>query len=130
MSRLLLDSTVLIDALRGRPAADRLRGLRRLGVEPWVSAVSVEEIWRGLKSGEEAAARRLVQALRVAPLGAAEGRRAGRWRREFAASGVTLHQADCLVAAAAVGVGAALATANVSDFPMLGLDVQHWPVGS
>ena len=130
MSRLLLDSTVLIDALRGRPAADRLRSLRRVGVEPWVSAVSVEEIWRGLKSGEEAAARRLVQALRVAPLGAAEGRRAGRWRREFAASGVTLHQADCLVAAAAVGVGAALATANVSDFPMPGLDVQHWPVGA
>jgi hypothetical protein len=130
MSRLLLDSTVLIDALRGRPAADRLRGLRRVGVEPWVSAVSVEEIWRGLKSEEEAAARRLVQALRLAPLGAAEGRRAGRWRREFASSGVTLHQADCLVAAAAAGVGAALATANVSDFPMPEIEVQHWPAGA
>lgn len=130
MSRLLLDSTVLIDALRGRPAADRLRGLRRVGVEPWVSAVSVEEIWRGLRPDEEPVARRLVQALRMAPLGAAEGQRAGRWRREFAAGGITLHQADCLVAAAAFGVGAALATANVADFPMPELDVQHWPVGA
>lgn len=130
MSRLLLDSTVLIDALRGRPAADRLRGLRRVGVEPWVSAVSVEEIWRGLRPDEEPVARRLVQALRMAPLGAAGGQRAGRWRREFAAGGITLHQADCLVAAAAFGVGAVLATANVADFPMPELDVQHWPVGA
>ena len=130
MSRLLLDSTVLIDALRGRPAADRLRSLRRVGVEPWVSAVSVEEIWRGLRPDEEPLARRLVQALRMAPLGAAEGQRAGRWRREFAESGITLHQADCLIAAAAVGVGAALATANISDFPMPELEVQHWRVGA
>lgn len=130
MSRLLLDSTVLIDALRGRPAAERLRALRRVGVEPWVSAVSVEEIWRGLRTDEEPAARRLVQALRTAPLGAIEGRRAGRWRRDFAADGITLHQADCLIAAAAVGVGAALATANVDDFPMPELDVQHWPIGT
>lgn len=127
MSRLLLDSTVLIDALRGRPAAERVRSLRRAGVEPWVSAVSVEEIWRGLRPDEEPVARRLVQALRMAPLGAAEGQQAGRWRREFAAAGVTVHQADCLIAAAAVGVGASLATANVDDFPMPELDVQHWP---
>ena len=125
----MLDSTVLIDALRGRPAAERLRSLRRVGAEPWVTAVSVEEIWRGLRPDEEPVARRLVQALRMAPLGAAEGQRAGRWRREFAAGGITLHQADCLIAAAAVGIGAALATANVTDFPMPELDVQHWPAG-
>ncbi|MDE0067275.1 MAG: PIN domain-containing protein [Acidimicrobiaceae bacterium] len=129
MSRLLLDSTVLIDALRGRPAAERLRAMRRQGVEPWVCAVSVEEIWRGLRAEEEPAARRLVQALRMAPLGGAEGQRAGRWRREYAAAGITLHQADCLIAASAVGAGAVLATANVADFPMPELEVQHWPSG-
>lgn len=129
MARLLLDSTVLIDALRGRNAADRLRGLRRLEVEPWVSAVSVEEVWRGLRPEEEYPARRLVRALRLAPLGAAEGERAGRWRREFARRGVTLHQADCLIASSAVRVGATLATANVSDFPMPELELQYWPSG-
>lgn len=129
MSRLLLDSTVLIDALRGRPAAERLRGLRRVGTEPWVCAVSVEEIWRGLRADEEHHARRLLGALRLAPLGVSEGQRAGLWRREAASQGITLHQADCLIAAAAVGIGAAVATANVSDFPMSELDVQHWPAG-
>jgi predicted nucleic acid-binding protein len=126
MSRLLLDSTVLIDALRGGPAAERIAGLRRLGTEPWVCAISVEEIWRGLRSSEEPVVRRLFSGLRLAPLGVTEGMRAGRWRREFAADGVTLHQADCLIAAAAMGIGASLATANVDDFPMPEVVVERW----
>lgn len=129
MARVLLDSTVLIDALRGRPAADRLRVLRRHGDEPWTCAISIEEIWRGLLPGEESAAQRLVRGLRCAPLGPAEGVRAGVWRRQFAQQGVTLHQADCLIAAATAGIGARLATGNPSDFPMADITVEPWPVG-
>jgi predicted nucleic acid-binding protein len=129
MARVLLDSTVLIDALRGRPAARRVGALRRRGVEPWTCAISVEEIWRGLRPEEEPIAHRLFTGLRMAPLGLAEGARAGAWRRVFAAQGVTLHQADCLVAAAAVSIDANLATANVADFPMDELAVEEWPVG-
>ena len=130
MARILLDTTVLIDALRGRPAAQRLVSLRRTGTEPWVCVISAEEIWRGLLPGEEPQARRLFNGLRMAPLGVAEGMRAGAWRREFAARGVTLHQADCLIAAAAVRIGAALATANVGDYPMAAVDLKPWPVGA
>ena len=101
--------------------------LRRQGVEPWVCVISVEEIWRGLHDHERADAARLFRALRLAPLGVSEGQRAGTWRRQFAEQGMTLHQADCLIAAAAVGAGAALATANVADFPMAELSVDHWP---
>lgn len=129
MSRLLVDSTVLIDALRGRRAADRLRSARRRGDEPWVCAVSVEEIWRGLLPHERPTARRLFRGLRCAPLGVAEGERAGSWRREFAGRGITLHQADCLIAAAAVGIGATLTTGNPKDFPMADVAVEHWPAG-
>jgi predicted nucleic acid-binding protein len=129
VSRLLLDSTVLIDALRGRAAAGALVRLRRQGVEPWVCAISVEEIWRGLRGEEEQPAARLVRGLRLAPLGEREGVLAGSWRRDYASRGVTLHQADCLIAAAAVGVGAALATANSADFPMPEVRVEHWPAG-
>lgn len=130
MGAVLLDTTVLIDALRGRPAADRLRGLRRAGDTPFVCAVNVEEVSRGLRPGEEAAAQRLLSGLRVAPLGREEGQRAGRWRRDMAAAGRTLSQADCLIAAAAMGIGARLATGNPKDFPMADLAVEHWPVGA
>ncbi|HZD23133.1 MAG TPA: PIN domain-containing protein [Acidimicrobiia bacterium] len=130
MARILLDTTVIIDALRGLPAAERVREMRRKGDEPWICAVNVEEIWRGLFADEEPTAARLLRAMRLAPLGLSEGVQAGRWRREHAERGVTLHQADCLIAAAAVSVRATLATGNPDHFPMPELTVDYWPPGS
>ena len=128
---ILLDTTALIDVLRGRPeTAARLLALRSTGEAPWICAISVEEIWRGLRPNEQDAAAGLLDASRMAPLGSAEGKRAGSWRRDFAERGVTLAQPDCLIAAAAVSVGARLATGNPKDFPMGELEVEHWPVGA
>jgi predicted nucleic acid-binding protein len=127
----LLDTTVLIDALRGRPAADRLRRMRAAGDDvPHVCPINIEEIIRGLRRGEEERVRRFVDGLRIAPIGRAEAERAGRWRRDFASRGVTLSQADCLIAAAAAGVGAVLTTGNPKHFPMQEVVVEHWPVGA
>ena len=126
----LLDTTVLIDVLRGRRAAERLLGFRTSGEVPLVCCINVEEIWRGIRPGEEDAAANLLDGLRLADLGVAEGKRAGHWRREAAARGITLTQADCLIAAAAVGAGARLATGNPKHFPMEELEVEHWPAGA
>lgn len=126
----LLDTTVLIDALRGRAAAQRLLELRARGTVPWVCALNVEEVWRGVRPAEEPAVRRLFAGLQAVPIGRAEGERAGTWRRDFAARGMTLTQADCLIGAAAVTLGAPLATGNPKDFPMAEVDVQHWRVGA
>ena len=127
--RVVLDSTVLIDALRGYPVTDRIRLLRRSGAQLWVSPISIEEIWRGLREGEEQAAARLINALRVAPIDRTTAITAGVWRREYAKFGTTLHQADCLIAASTFRIGGHLATGNPSDFPMSELVVEHWPVG-
>jgi predicted nucleic acid-binding protein len=125
----LLDTTVLIDVLRGRPVVDRLRKLARHGDVAATSAVNVEEVVRGLRASESASARRLVDGLVVVPLDRASGEVAGHWRREYAANGTTLSQADCLIAAAALNSGARLATGNPRHFPMPELTVEHWPVG-
>jgi predicted nucleic acid-binding protein len=126
---LLLDTTVLIDALRGRSAAARLRDLRSAEHAPWICAVNVEEVMRGAHAEEQALVARFLNGLQLASLGRIEGERAGRWRRDYARKGVTLSQADCLIAAAALGVDARLATGNPKHFPMPELDVEHWPVG-
>jgi predicted nucleic acid-binding protein len=126
----LLDTTVLIDLLRGRPrTVERLMVLRRHGSVPFTTTINVEEIHRGLRPSEHDAAARLLDGLRLAPLGRSEGARAGDWRREHASAGVTLAQADCLIAAAAVSTGVPLATGNPKHFPMSELSVEHWPVG-
>jgi predicted nucleic acid-binding protein len=131
VAAILLDTTVLIDLLRGGDDANRrLAALRAAGDDPYVCAVNVEETVRGLRPREHASAERLFAGLRIAPLGAAEGSRAGEWRREYARRGKTLAQADCLVAAASHAIGGRLATGNPKDFPMQELAVEHWPAGA
>jgi len=125
----VLDTTVLIDFLRGKPATQRVLSLRSRGDLPCTTAVNVEEVARGLRASESHAAEQLMRGLVILPLGLAEGWRAGEWRREHAARGVTLAQADCLIAAAAESSSAVLATGNPKDFPMAGVRVEHWPVG-
>jgi hypothetical protein len=130
MANVLLDSTVLIDYLRGRPGSqERLRHVRDAGDTPYVCAISIEEVSRGLRPHEEDGFIGLTGGLEVAPLGIAEGRLAGFWRRSAAKRGRTLPQADALVAAAAVGVDACVVTGNVKDFTVKGLGVEHWPTG-
>ena len=125
----VLDSTVLIDHLRGRPAVARIAALRTAGDIPATTAINVDEIVRGLRPTEEHAARSLFDGLVVLRTGRRAGWQAGEWRRHFAGRGMTLYQADCLVAATAWVHGATLATGNPKDFPMDGLTVEHWPVG-
>jgi predicted nucleic acid-binding protein len=130
LAPVLLDTTVLIDLLRGRRGArERLLALRDAGDAPCACAVNVEETVRGLRPREQASARALFAGLRIVPLGAREGWQAGEWRREFVRRGRTLTQADCLVGAAALSLGGRLATGNPRDFPMSELAVEHWPVG-
>jgi len=131
VTAILLDTTVVIDLLRGRPdAIQRLRRLRDSGDLACVCAINVEETVRGLRAPEVESARRLFAGLREAALGETEGWRAGEWRREFAARGQTLKQADCLIGAAAVTLGGRLATGNPRDFPFDGLAVEHWSAGA
>ena len=131
MSAILLDTTVLIDLLRGRPGAiARLRAVHAAGDQPHASAINVEEVVRGLRAQEVEAARLLFSGLRIVGIGQVEGWRAGEWRRDFALRGTTLPQADCLVAAAAMAIGGRVATGNPADFPMPGLIVEHWPSGA
>ncbi|MCC6223310.1 MAG: PIN domain-containing protein [Thermoleophilia bacterium] len=130
MADVLLDTTVLVDALRGRPAARRLRLLRLAGDRPWACALNIDEVVRGLHPDEEERARRLLGGLRIVPLGAEEGWRAGEWRRELGRRGVTISQADALIAAAALAIGGRLATGNPKHFPLPELTVEHWPAGA
>ena len=130
MAAVLLDTTVVIDLLRGRRGAiARLRALRDSGDLPYVCAINVEETARGLRPDEDTRARQLFDGLRTIVLGDREGWQAGEWRRRFAARGQTLSQADCLVAAAAFSFHARLATGNPRDFPMIELSIEHWPAG-
>jgi predicted nucleic acid-binding protein len=130
MAAVLLDSTVVIDVLRERPVtAARFLALEAAGDIPHVCAVTVEEVTSGLHANERERASAFFAGLSIAPLGMEEGRLAGWWRRRYRGRGRTLSQADALIAAAAAGTNARLATGNPKDFPMPDVTVEHWRVG-
>lgn len=121
---MLLDTAVVINLLRGD--AGTVERARRLDSHPLLSAVTVDEVVRGMRPGEEERVAAMLAWPDLVAVGAEEAWIAGAWRRDFAAQGVTLSQADCLIAACAARHGGRLATANPRDFPMGGLDVEDW----
>ncbi|MGH9189148.1 MAG: PIN domain-containing protein [Acidimicrobiales bacterium] len=66
---LVLDSTVLIDYLRGRGVADRVDSALEAGEMLATTSVNVEEIVRGLRYGQEEPARLLFEGLVVLDIG-------------------------------------------------------------
>jgi predicted nucleic acid-binding protein len=122
---LLVDTTVLIGVLRNyKPTVARFDAVRD---PPFVSAITIEEILRGMRPPEHDATEALLQWVVVADVGEREARQAAAWRSDYAARGRTLPQADTLIAACAHTRGATIATANLKDFPMDDLRVEHWP---
>lgn len=112
----LLDSTVLIDVLRGHAAAGAY--LESLDRRPTCSEISRVEVLRGLRSHERSSCERLLGSLAWAPLNEEIARRAGELGRQYRRSHAGFGAADLSVAATAQVLGLPLATANVRHFPM------------
>lgn len=112
---IVLDTTVLIDVLRGhRPALDYLRSI---GDIPACSEITRVEVMRGIRHRERDAVEKLMRALRWIPVDEHIARRAGAlgrtWRRSHG-----LATADLVIGATAQELSAGLATSNVRHFPM------------
>ncbi len=120
---LFLDTSVVIDLLRGADYTADLLSRRPLLVSP----ITIHGVLRGMRPGEEERTLDLLVALRVVPIGRGEAALSAHWRREFSAKGVTLDLPDALIAAGAALQGAPLATGNLKDFPMSELRVEQWP---
>lgn len=111
----VVDSDVLIDVLRGVPAASAfLKGLDRA---PLCSEVSRVEVLRGMRAGERRATEQLLSLVAWASVDEGISVTAGELGRRFGRSHA-LAVPDLLVAATAERLGLPLATRNVRDFPM------------
>ena len=112
---IVLDTTVLIDVLRGYLPA--LEFLRNQGEPPACSEITRVEILRGIRNRERDATEALIGAIRWIVVDEQIARRAGalgrRWRRSHA-----LATADLVIGATALELGAELATSNLRHFPM------------
>lgn len=119
MNKYLLDTTALIDHLRGRgEVVGWVTSLARQGHRLGLCCINVAELYAGLSPEEQVRADRLVNSLEFYQVTREVAKQAGRYRYDFGRRGVTLSTADTLIAATAISEGATLITANARDFPM------------
>lgn len=113
---IVLDTTVLIDHLRGSEAARSF--LQALRTVPACSELTRIELMRGMRSGERRATDRLMAMIRWIPVDTDVARLAGELGRRYRRSHLGLSVSDLVVAATAQRLEAKLATSNVRHFPM------------
>lgn len=125
--RYLLDTTFLIDHLRGDPVAvARLASIVENGDEPYVCDVVACEAWTGAHDDFDPDLVGLLRCVEFVQAGPAQARRAGRWRAEARLRGSTLSSPDALIAASAEALDAVVLTRNVRDFALTSARIEPY----
>jgi predicted nucleic acid-binding protein len=127
MTRYVLDTTFVIDALRGdESAVARFDRLFSDGDQALVTEVVACEAWTGAPSDDDPALAALLSATEFIQPGRDAARAAGRWRADSRRRGFTLSLADALIAAAAKAAGATVLTRNARDFSLVPVTVESY----
>jgi predicted nucleic acid-binding protein len=127
MSRYLLDTTFLVDHLRGTPeAVERLRRIVEQGDIPFVNDVVTAEAWAGAPSDDDQALTDLLEFIEFVAAGPMHAKAAGLWRARSRAAGHDIGVADALIAACAEDSRAAVLTRNVRDFALTPVRVETY----
>jgi predicted nucleic acid-binding protein len=114
----LVDTSVLIDYLRGHPAAAELLERERAAAPLHASEMTRLEVLAGMRAAEEEATRLLLSTLVWHPVDETVAEEAGSLGRRWLASHRTIDGADLAIAATAIRGGLRLLTRNVRHFPM------------
>jgi predicted nucleic acid-binding protein len=118
--RLVLDTSVLVDHLRGRPRAATalIPDALERGDQLWSVEVVRAEVLAGMRSTEEAPTRDLLRLISWVAVDESLSEAAGELGRRYLRSHPGIEIADLLVAAATQYLDAELKTTNLKHFPM------------
>jgi predicted nucleic acid-binding protein len=121
MRRKLLDTNILVDALRGLPACeDYLSKLE--ASELLISTITLAELWAGARDHEEDELDIFLSIFRPVPVSEAIAKKAGHYMKILAKSH-GLGMPDALIAASAHAMDAEMVTLNTKHFPMTDLRI-------
>jgi predicted nucleic acid-binding protein len=114
----LVDTSILIDHLRGHSSAADLLARERAGDVLHASEITRLEVLAGMRPHEEAATRLLLDTIEWRSVDAEVAEKAGELGRTWLPSHGGIDGADLAIAATALVLGARLLTLNVRHFPM------------
>jgi predicted nucleic acid-binding protein len=114
----LVDTSVIIDYLRGDPGAEEVLEDQRLAAPLHASEITRLEVLAGMRPDEERGTRALLSIFMWHPVDTLISERAGELGRAWLASHHTIDSADLAIAATAIVSGCELLTRNIKHFPM------------
>lgn len=114
----LVDTSVLIDYLRGHSGAAELLERERAAAPLHASEITRLEVLAGMRADEERATRSLLSSLIWHPVDADVAEEAGALGRRWLPSHRGIDGADLAIAATAIRTGSRLLSRNVRHFPM------------
>ena len=131
MFKYLLDTNILIDAIKNRPASLRERFTRCHGQMAMSSVSLLELVYGAEKSAAPDRNLRDIEGLTarmdVLPFDAAAATHAGRIRAELARAGTPIGPYDQMIAGHARGLGLTLVSNNLREFERVqGLLMENW----
>ena len=114
--KFLIDTDVLVDFLRGFPLA--IEYIKTHSEDIIISAISVAELYAGVKDSEREQLDALISLFEVIPITQEIAVTGGLLKQQyFKSHGVGL--ADAIIAATSISINATLKTLNIRHFPML-----------
>ncbi len=116
MKKLLVDTDILIDFLKGREDAKKFLLLAVNESIIYCSAITVAEIHAGMRESEREKTKDLIDGLDIVDITREIAEKAGSYKRDEKRQSLELD--DCLIAATASIKGAILATGNGKHYPM------------
>ena len=131
MANYLLDTTVIIDCLRGRK--ETVGFLTRIASEGSVvgcCAVNIAEVYAGMREHEGELTRKFLDSLEYYEVTRNLAELAGMYKRAYAGKGVTLSLSDVIIAAVGISNNLTLVTDNSRHYPMPELNVKQIEAGS
>ena len=115
----LLDTTILVDHLRGNVQAQRvLLELLARRERVWAAVPTRTEVITGIRPDERVAMNDLFSVLAWVDIDPAIADAAGELGHTYSRSHPGIDTVDYLIAATAIAIGADLVTSNVRHFPM------------
>ena len=126
MAKYLLDTTVIIDHLRGNKKVDsHLEEIGQRGDIAGCCCINIAETYAGMREKEKEKTDRFIRSLYYFEVTMQIAKLSGELRQKYTKKGKTLATTDVIIAATAITYGLTLITKNVKHYPFPELEIEE-----